>query len=144
MGRRRPKNRWTAPGVVTPSLPILDWDALERLAVAGVSVGSHTRTHCDLRGLGDAALEDELCGSAQALEARLGIRPRHFAYPYGFVDERAAHAARAVYALGCTTTFRVMGSNDDPLRLPRLDMYYFRRPGSLEAWGSSQFMQHLW
>ena len=44
-------NAWgqrPAPG--NPSLPLMGWETLGRLAEAGVELGAHTRSHRDLRG----------------------------------------------------------------------------------------------
>ncbi len=137
-------NAWggyEAPGI--PTLPLLGWDALARLAESGVTLGGHTRTHPPLAGLDPAALEDEIAGSAADIEATCGVRPGAFAYPYGSVDERAAGVARRHYQVACTTELRIL-ENGEPLQLlPRLDMYYFQRPGRLEAWGTPSFRWRL-
>jgi hypothetical protein len=43
------------------------------------------------------------------------------------------------FRVGCATEFRVLSGSDHPALLPRLDMYYFQRPGSLESWGRVWF-----
>lgn len=64
---------------------------------AGWSIQAHTRTHPDLRTLGDDALEAELCEPLDVIERRLGHRPSSFAYPYGYFNERV-RAPRATIA----------------------------------------------
>ena len=138
-------NAWAGadvPGI--PTLPLLDWEALKRLAGRGLTLGSHSRTHARLTQLDDAQLADELAGSADDIERAIGLRPRQFCYPYGACDPRVAEATRAHYAQACTTELAVLGAHDDLHRLPRLDMYYFRAPGRLESWGSAAFRRHLW
>jgi len=44
----------------------------------------------------------------------------------------------------CTTELRLLGIMEDPVRLPRLDMFYLRAAGRLEAWGTSRFAGGLW
>lgn len=126
-----------------PCLPLLDWDQLGRLAERGTTLGAHTRTHPHLPALPPARLEDELSGAAETIAARTGRRPEQFAYPYGEANPTVVETARRVYRLACTTEFRPLAPADDPLRLPRLDMYYFREPGRLEAWGSAAFRRRL-
>ena len=42
------------------------------------------------------------------------------------------------------TELAVLNPASDPHLLPRLDAYYYRRPGNLERFGSSAFRAHLW
>lgn len=126
-----------------PTLPLLGWNDLERLAARGAGIEAHTRTHARLIGLSDAALDEELHGSQDDLSARLGRRSAHLAYPYGDVDDAVAARAVAHFRFAHTTEFRFMTTADDALRLPRLDMYYFQAPGALEAWGTGAFTRRV-
>jgi len=114
------------------------------MAAQGVSLGAHTRRHRDLTQVRGASLEDEVAGCVERMAAELGPRPTTFAYPYGAVDDSAATVVRDVFAHACTTELRALRSDDDRARLPRLDMFYFREPGQLEAWGSAAFRGRLW
>jgi peptidoglycan/xylan/chitin deacetylase (PgdA/CDA1 family) len=71
------------------------WEQIEQLRDAGWEIGSHTRTHAHLTTLDDEQLADELSGSRQDCERRLGRPCLSLAYPYGDVDERVIAAARA-------------------------------------------------
>lgn len=126
-----------------PTLPLMDWEALGRVAEEGVMLGAHSRTHADLRRLDADRLADEVAGSADALAARTGRRPAAFAYPYGSVDARVALAAARSYGQGCTTALRELAPADDPLQLPRLDACYLRDPGRLAGWGTASFRRYL-
>jgi peptidoglycan/xylan/chitin deacetylase (PgdA/CDA1 family) len=137
-------NAWggyEAPGI--PTLPLLDWSQLAALARAGVSLGGHTRTHPRLAGLPGPALEDEIAGSAERIEAECGVRPATFAYPYGAYDRAAAQVVAARFRAACTTELRVLDPADASHLLPRLDMYYFQQQGRLEAWGDRSFHWRL-
>lgn len=103
VGERRPeraaafcRERLKVPG----SAPFLSWEDLEALRARGHEIGSHTRTHARLSGLGPSELEDELAGSREDLRRRLG-EARHFAWPFGRFVHAAPHvpalAARAGY-----------------------------------------------
>lgn len=135
---------WQPPGISVPQLPLLGWEALGRLAEEGVTLGSHSRTHPDLRGLPVAALAEEIEGSARRLEAETGRRPAGFAYPYGYFDADVRRVVRQVYRWAVTTELRSLGASEDPWLLPRLDAYYFRSPGQLEVWGTRRFQRRLW
>lgn len=143
-GRAGGRNDWGGvrePGI--PTLPLLDWDALGRLAEEGVHVGSHTREHPRLAGLEPDRLAEEVAGSAEDLEARLGRRPAGFAYPYGSVDAAAESTVEKAYAWACTTELSTLEGGEPAHLLPRLDAYYLRRPGQLEAWGTGTFRARL-
>lgn len=137
-------NAWggRAPASV-PALPLLDWDSLGRLAEDGVTLGAHSRTHPDLTQQSDAALADELAGSADAIAARTGRRPASFAFPYGATDDRVETAAAARFALAVTTELRPLGPAERPHALPRLDTFYLRDGTRLALWGSRAFRRWL-
>ncbi len=137
-------NDWTGGrGFNIPELQLLDWKQLGRLAEQGVEIGAHTRTHPRLASLGAAEAADEIEGSAQRITSELGIRPAGFAYPYGELNEAATGAAGRTFDWAVTTELRSLGRSEDAHRLPRLDAFYLREPGRLEAWGSSRFWLYL-
>lgn len=127
-----------------PHLPILSWNELAGVAARGVSLGAHTRRHPVLTQLTTEELLDEVQGSLVAIQRHTGIEAKTFAYPYGDVDERVAGVVREHFTVGCTTELRTLGPNEDSVRLPRLDMFYFREPGQLEAWGTAAFRSRIW
>lgn len=119
-------------------LPLLDWDGLGRLAEQGFSIGSHTRTHAHLPSLDSARLEEEIAGAARDLERHLGLAAHGFAYPYGAVSTGATRIVGRFHAWACTTVFDVL-SGQDPLHLPRIDMWYFERSDLMDLWGTPAF-----
>ena len=70
-----------------PERPLpLTWAQVREMAETGlVTVGAHTHNHVDLRRLSSAAVQDEVGRSRRVIEDRLGITPRHFAYPWGLM-----------------------------------------------------------
>jgi len=127
-----------------PHLPLLGWSELGRLASEGVTIGSHTRTHPNLKQISEQQAADEIGGAAQVLSERLGARAEIFAYPYGAFSPGSVRAVRRHHAFACTTELRGVRASDDAHELPRLDAYYFRRAGVLEAFGSARFRNYLW
>lgn len=127
-----------------PTLPLLGWDAIAKLAAKGLAIGSHSRTHAHLPQVSDAQLADELDGSAVDIERETGARPTQFCYPYGELDERVRAAVAARYAQACTTELRALGLREDQHRLPRLDAFYYRSNDRLQGFGSPAFRRHLW
>jgi len=63
---------------------IMNWDEIRRLAADPlVTIGAHTKAHYAISKVSPARAVDEMVGSADRIEQELGIRPAHFAFPYG-------------------------------------------------------------
>lgn len=88
--------------------PLMTWEQLRELQDAGWEVGSHSRTHPDLRNVSDEQLQDEVVGSRQDLIDH-GITPATMAAPYGHTNDRVREAVLEEY-----DAFRVTewGAND--------------------------------
>jgi len=136
-------NGWPSQPADAPRFPMMGWSDVERLAGQGWSIDAHSRTHPDLRRLGEEELERELVGPCEDIEQHLGVRPGGVAYPYGYYDERVAERARGHFAYAVTTVFRPLGPREDVLRLPRLDGYYLRSPRVHRRFGSRPFLAYL-
>lgn len=112
---------WTDGTVSLPSLPILSWEQIERLASSGVEVGAHTVTHGFLTQYSPDALRIELEASRRALQQHLGITANAFAYPQGDYDGRVVLATRAAgYTSAVTVNQGRATLRSNPLALPRL------------------------
>jgi len=122
-----------------PVLPLLGWKELGSLTTRGWTIGSHSRYHAKLPDCSDTQLDEELQGAADDVESALGMRPRWFAYPYGALDDRVAIRAAATYAGACTTDLRPLGTQEDPVRLPRIDAWYLKGPLRRAGWGTPAF-----
>jgi peptidoglycan/xylan/chitin deacetylase (PgdA/CDA1 family) len=80
---------------------LMSWDEIRALDAAGIDVGGHTVNHAVLANLPLEEVRRELAGCRDQIEAHLGKRPRHFAYPNGYytpavqraVAEAGFHAA---------------------------------------------------
>lgn len=98
----------------------LNWDQVETMFASGlVTVAAHTHSHPDLREMSEPMVEEQIEMSDQLFEKRLGQRPMHFAYPWGYWSEVADSAIRRRYetaALG--GTYR-SDRRDDPHLLSR-------------------------
>jgi len=78
-----------------PNEPIMSWDDLKRLRDAGMTIGSHSASHAPFDGLDESRLKEEISGSKLALERRLGMAVRHFAYPQGRFTPEAERLVRS-------------------------------------------------
>lgn len=71
----------------------LTWAQVRDLQASGlVTIGAHTHTHLDLSAATAQAVQQEVALADKVLMRRLGLRPRHFAFPFG----RSSAAARRI------------------------------------------------
>jgi len=126
-----------------PVFPLLDWDALGRLAADGVAIGAHTCTHRNLASADADTATREIVASRTRLARELGVEATTFAYPYGGVSIAARDVVAREFRYGVTTRLATLAAHDDPARLPRLDSYYLRATGTLEAWGTARFRMRM-
>jgi peptidoglycan/xylan/chitin deacetylase (PgdA/CDA1 family) len=105
----------------------LTWSEVRKLQAAGVSFGSHTVSHPQLRDLPASEVESELRTSKSVLERELGTAIRSFAYPYAFPEQDKEFASNfrrglriAGYTIGVSTVLGTARQSTDPLLLPRL------------------------
>jgi len=81
----------------------MTWEMLERVQKAGMTVGSHTRTHVLMTMESRPRMAAEARESRDEIERRLGCEVRHFAYPSGQFDDAAVTAvANAGYRFAYT------------------------------------------
>ncbi|MFL6514143.1 MAG: polysaccharide deacetylase family protein [Chthoniobacterales bacterium] len=86
----------------------MTWEMLAEMRDAGADIQAHSATHQDLRKPYDKVakkklsppeydqwLQNEVVGSKQLLEQRLGIKVNCFAVPYGFYNEKIKEACKA-------------------------------------------------
>ena len=82
---------------------VMNWQAVKEMRAAGITIGSHGRTHAVLPNESAEKVEEEARGSREILEKFLGETIRHFAYPCGQYDAATIRAvAQAGYRFGYT------------------------------------------
>jgi peptidoglycan/xylan/chitin deacetylase (PgdA/CDA1 family) len=97
----------------------MTWEMLSEMRDAGVDIQAHSATHQDLRKPYDKVtkkrlsppeyeqwLQNEIVGSKQLLEQKLGIKVNCFAVPYGFYNEHIKEVCRNA---GYEAVFTVYG-----------------------------------
>lgn len=100
-----------------PLMTANDWDLWIR---SGMEVGSHTRTHADLKNLSSDSAIDEIAASRRELQDDLGCEVRHFCYPYGRFDAEHRQMVQHAGYVTATTTRRGRARPSD-------DLYTLRR-----------------
>ena len=99
----------------------LSWEEISEMQKAGMSFGSHTLTHPDLRKLSAASLEKEIQESKTILEQKLGQQITDFCYPSGKYDDAVLQELKkANYQTAVTTNSGISHLKDDPFLLKRL------------------------
>jgi peptidoglycan/xylan/chitin deacetylase (PgdA/CDA1 family) len=120
-------NDWPSQPPALPRLPLLSWADLRALGAAGLEIGAHGLTHAPLTHLSAREAGREIVGSKAILEEKLGRPVVTFAYPYGLAGRAHRDLAATHYRGACGVTLRRARFKDDRCRLPRIEMYYFRR-----------------
>lgn len=81
----------------------MNWGEIGRMAADPLcTIGAHTINHVFLTKMSESAARTEMKRSADIIEAALGRRPAHFAYPYG----DASAASPREYALAKELGFK--------------------------------------
>lgn len=76
-------------------LPVNTPEQLQRMADAGVEIGSHTRNHRDIGAISEPAeLVDELITASDELGDLIGRPIRYFAFPYGLSNNLSLAAVQ--------------------------------------------------
>jgi peptidoglycan/xylan/chitin deacetylase (PgdA/CDA1 family) len=117
--------RWEG-STAKEAAPGLTWDQLAEMVGSGLcTVGNHTHTHSRPELLS----KDELDRCNDELERRVGVRPQHFAYPWGIPVDRMAAEVRSRFRTAATGT---LGRNLPGCDLQRLRRVPVRRSDPIE------------
>ena len=82
----------------------MGWDEITKLARDPlVTIGAHTVNHVMLAKVSDEEARSEMKMSASVIEAALGARPRHLAYPVGDAGSAGAREFRLAREIGFDT-----------------------------------------
>jgi peptidoglycan/xylan/chitin deacetylase (PgdA/CDA1 family) len=97
--------------------PAVTWPQLAEMVGSGLcTIGNHSHTHARPERL----TEQELDECSDLIEARLGVRPAHFAFPWGVPVPRMDAALSTRFRSACTGQLGRNLPGDDPLRLRRV------------------------
>jgi peptidoglycan/xylan/chitin deacetylase (PgdA/CDA1 family) len=97
---------------------------LREMAVAGVEIGAHTRSHANLgAALTREEMVDEILGSKRELETAIGQDIRYFAFPYGKHENLSTAAFRIALEAGFDGVCSAYGGYN----FPGDDAFHLRR-----------------
>ena len=120
----------------SPERALMSAAQLREMAAAGISIGSHTRTHPRLTDLDVNGKRDEIRVSKAELEDVLGQVVSTFAYPYGLFDDDSRQAVEEFgYRAACSVRSGFNGPSVDRFALRRIEVF-----GADTLW---QFRQKL-
>lgn len=97
----------------------LSWSMIREMHDAGITIGSHTRTHALLTNESSERIGDELASSRRELEDALGAPVRHLAYPDGRFNAAVVQAVRQAGYRFAYTTCRHRDASHPFLTVPR-------------------------
>jgi len=127
---------------------IMNWEMLKQLVRdKAIEIGSHGITHRKMSALSRAEALQELQGSKEAIEKKLGIQVRFFAYPYGQARECTRTikelVQKAGYAAACSTIWGRHSGKDDIYALRRLRVDYDDSlfEFKLKLWGGYDWLE---
>jgi peptidoglycan/xylan/chitin deacetylase (PgdA/CDA1 family) len=118
----------------------LTWQDVRELHAEGISFGSHTVSHADLRSLEPEQIDYELGYSKEVIEQQISAPVRSFAYPFPFPEEDANFTRYLADTLqnhgfqnGVSTIIGRAHRTSDRFFLPRLPVNTWDDPELLEA-----------
>jgi len=94
----------TKAAVPRGNSPAASWQMLSEMLDSGLlTIGAHTITHDALSKLPELRVREEMAGSRNRLEEKLGTTPKHFAYPYGDAASASRREFEIAKSLGFVT-----------------------------------------
>lgn len=117
----------------------LTWGEVRELHAEGITFGSHSVTHADLRSLGPEQIDYELGYSKESIEQRIGAPVEFFSYPFtlpeedgDFIRYLADTLENLGYANGVSSTIGRAKPRDTRFFLPRL---------SVNSWDDAELLR---
>lgn len=124
---------WQGSTALDRGAPALSWAQVEEMVESGLcTVGNHTHTHARPEHLS----ERELDRCSEAILAKVGRTPRHFAYPWGVPVPGMSQALRRRFRSAVTGKVGRNGPGADPFSLRRVPV---RRTDPLQFFRSKVY-----
>ena len=113
----------TVADSVRAALRPLTWEQITEMRDAGMTIGSHTRSHSFLTNESVESVFEELEGSRKELTKRLGSKSRYFAYPDGRFNPTIVDAVAAAGYRYAFTICRHRDPLNPMLTIPRTGLW---------------------
>ena len=109
---------------VSKPLKLMGWKELRQLAGGGVEIGSHSASHADFSVVPPGEVRKEGDRARATLRGKLRLDVNIIAFPWGRADDRARAAlTECGYTVGLTTWGGRSTLADDPMNLPRIEIF---------------------
>lgn len=106
---------------------LMNWEQVRELAEMGFEIGAHTVDHLDLGKVPLERVKQQIMISKEEIEARIGIKVKHFAYPFGgrnnFGKEARMVVRESGFASCCSGYGGKVYSETDPYCILRIPNY---------------------
>jgi peptidoglycan/xylan/chitin deacetylase (PgdA/CDA1 family) len=104
---------------------MMDWEKVLAMKKAGHTIGAHTLSHPNLAHVSAALAKEEIVGSKNRLEEKVGDSVRHFSYPHPALNpqwsQQTVQITRdAGFRSAVLTTHGSVAPGDEPLSLMRI------------------------
>ena len=129
------KNSWMSSRGF-PERKLLSWNQIKQMQDL-VDFGAHTINHVCLPDIDQDTARKEISGSKAIIEENLGAEVKHFAYPYGLLNEQVVKLVKeAGFVSACSTRSGFNNKSTDMFKLRRIEIF-----GNDSLWKVKQKLQ---
>ena len=106
-----------------PERKLLSWSHIKQMHGL-IQFGAHTLNHVRLPDVDQDTACQEITDSKAIIEENLGTEVKHFAYPYGLLNEQVAKLVKeAGFESACTTRSGFNNKSTDMFKLRRIEIF---------------------
>jgi peptidoglycan/xylan/chitin deacetylase (PgdA/CDA1 family) len=116
----------------------LTWQDVRALHDQGISFGSHTVSHADLRSLGPEQIDYELGYSKEIIEQEIGAPVRSFSYPFPFPEEDDSFVR---YLVDVLQNLGYQNAVSTVIGRARCDRGFFLPRLPINSWTDTEFLR---
>jgi peptidoglycan/xylan/chitin deacetylase (PgdA/CDA1 family) len=123
----------------------LNWQEIEEMYQAGVSLGLHGHSHHNLACLSPDEITKEIAASLGTFQRELGVRPRFMALPYGGYESNTPEIVALLQQFGLRFVFTTIpGRASVPSRSPLFPRLLIYQHDGLEVFRRKLFGAYDW
>ncbi len=81
----------------------ISWTQVKELSINNIEIGAHTQSHPSLARLKEAQLAEEILGSVETIQNKIGQRPTSFCFPNGQPSDYTELVKKHIKDAGCNS-----------------------------------------